>query len=75
MLEACIHLAIFDTRLFAYHYVCVSMNRSVLYRIYSRKFSEINILEITMKTIFQKLNFGILSMHARVRVIITGKLL
>ena len=28
-----------------------------------------------MKTIFQKLNFGILSMHARVKVIITGKLL
>ena len=28
-----------------------------------------------MKTIFWKLNFGILSMRARVRVIITGKLL
>ena len=28
-----------------------------------------------MKTIFRKLNFGILSMRARVRVIITGKLL
>ena len=28
-----------------------------------------------MKTVFQKLNFGILSMRARVRVIITGKLI
>ena len=28
-----------------------------------------------MKTIFRELNFGILSMRARVRVIITGKLL
>ena len=28
-----------------------------------------------MKTVFQKLNFRILSMRARVRVIITGKLL
>ena len=31
-------------------------------------------MEITTKTIFGKLNFGILSMHARVRVIITGKI-
>ena len=31
-------------------------------------------MEITMKTIFGKLNFGILSMRARVRVIITGKI-
>ena len=28
---------------------------------YSRKFSEVNISEITMKNIFWKLNFGILS--------------
>ena len=31
-------------------------------------------MEITMKTIFGKLNFGILSMCARIRVIITSKI-
>ena len=31
-------------------------------------------MEITTKTIFGKLNFGILSICARIRIIITGKI-
>ena len=42
---------------------------------YSGRFSEINIFGNYNENLILKLNFGIMSMWARVRVIVTGKLL